>query len=174
MTIRYTALGNMLSVDEKNPMKRVDGTPSSVKLHLTMELYSKRLKPSSWIASHVKVLPSADGVTGCEEEQIHRIINSKQNHRKHFSVKMQCNIYNKNFILKISLGWGEKKKEIKLGVKQSLLGQRQYHVMERAVNLLPGDVGLRSRSDIWTSYLRLNVLIFSMGTTMFNLIFLLL
>lgn len=54
-----------------------------------MELYSKMLKPSSCIASHMKVLPSDDGVMGYEEVKIHYIINAKQNYRNNFQCK--CN-----------------------------------------------------------------------------------
>lgn len=82
----------MSSVYEKNQIKislpSIYSTLSNGKklihcktlgFNLTMELYSKMLKPSSCIASHRKVLPSDDGVVGYEEVKIHYIINAKQN-----------------------------------------------------------------------------------------------
>lgn len=52
----------------------------NLRINLTMELYSKMLKPSSCIASHMKVLPSDDGVMGYEDVKIHDVIIAKQNY----------------------------------------------------------------------------------------------
>ena len=52
----------------------------NLRINLTMELYSKMLKPSSCTASHMKVLPSDDGVMGYEDVKIHCMITAKQNY----------------------------------------------------------------------------------------------
>lgn len=65
-----------------------------------MELYSKMLKPSSCIASHKKVLPSDDGVMGCEEVKIHYIINAKQNYRNTFQSKWMQHLQQQQKLIK--------------------------------------------------------------------------
>lgn len=70
-----------------------------------MELYSKMLKPSSWIASHRKVLPSDDGVMGYEEVKIYFVINAKQIYRNFFLAKGNNATFQTTTIKK-NLSWG--------------------------------------------------------------------
>lgn len=77
-------------------------TQRKTAFHLTMELYSKMLKPSSCTASHRNVLPSDGGVRGYEEVKIRFVINAKQIYRNIFQLKVMQHL--KQQLLKISLG----------------------------------------------------------------------